>query len=86
MRVCARLAGADASACLRGVPDQALGGEPAQQLRLIRLCRTQDCYEWFGRTLAVVTNGRFPCTELTSGRQACVAGARRMDDALVTFS
>jgi hypothetical protein len=86
MRVCARLSGADASACLRGVPDQALAGRPPQQLRLIRMCRTRDCYEWLGRTLAVVTNGGFRCAALTRGRQSCAEGAARMRDALVTFS
>jgi hypothetical protein len=86
IRVCGRLRGADASACLRGVPDQALAGQPRRQLRLIRMCRTQDCFDWLGRTLAVVTNGRFHCTALVHGRQACIAGAKRIDDALVTFS
>jgi hypothetical protein len=86
MRVCAQLRGADASACLRGVPDQALAGEQSRQLRLIRLCRTQDCFRWLGRTLAVVTNGRFRCTALARGREACTTGEKRMDDALVTFS
>jgi hypothetical protein len=86
MRVCSRLAGADASACVRGVPDQALAGEPRRQLRLIRMCKTQDCFAWLGRTLAVVTNDRFRCTALARGRQACVAGAKQLDDALVTFS
>jgi hypothetical protein len=86
MRVCAHLRGADASACVRGVPDQALAGEPYQQLRLIGMCRTRDCYEWIGRTLAVVTNGRFRCAALGRGRKACAAGAARMRDALVTFS
>ena len=32
------LHGSDAAACLRGVPDQALAGKPAGQLRLIREC------------------------------------------------
>jgi hypothetical protein len=86
MRICGHLVGADASACVRGVPDQALAGESAKQLRLIRMCRTRDCYEWIGRTLAVVTNGRFRCTALARGRQACAAGAARLRDALVTFS
>jgi len=49
-----------------------------------------DCYEWLGRTLAVVTNGGFRdrgCTKLAaSARKACVAGAKRVDAALVTFS
>jgi hypothetical protein len=96
MRICARLRGADASACLRGVPDQALAGEPAQQVRLIRACARlgarvrADCYEWLGRTLAVVTNGTFRergCTRLEPvPRRDCIDGAKSMDDALVTFS
>jgi hypothetical protein len=87
MRVCARLQGADSAACVRGVADQALAAEPHRQLALIRMCRTRDCYEWLGRTLAVVTNGRFRCAALASGaRTACLAGRARMRDALVTFS
>jgi len=96
MRVCEELRAADASACLRGVPDQALAGRAAQQLRLIRDCAhvavgaRAGCYEWLGRTLAVVTNGLFRergCTRLSPGpRRACTAGASRMHDALVTFS
>jgi hypothetical protein len=97
MRICSRLRGADAAACLRGVPDQALSGQPAKQLRLIRACSQMAsdarsaCYEWLGRTLAVVTNGTFRtrgCPQLRpeSAVRPCVAGARRMDAALVTFS
>jgi hypothetical protein len=106
MRICAGLRGRDASACLRGVPSQALAGEPGRQLRLIRACSRQlrliracsritvaarsECYAWLGRTLAVVTNGAFSergCMKLTgSARSACVAGAKRLDAALVTFS
>jgi hypothetical protein len=96
IRVCAQLRGADAAACLRGVPDQALAGEPARQLRLIRDCRRMErtvrrgCYEWLGRTLNVITNGAFRergCTKLErAARGACAAGAMRMNDALVTFS
>ena len=96
IRVCAQLSGKDAAACLRGVPDQALAGKPAEQLRLIRACgrieRTarRGCYEWLGRTLAVVTNGAFRergCTKLGPvARGACAAGALKMNDALVTFS
>jgi hypothetical protein len=97
MRVCATLRAADATACLRGVPDQALAGESAQQLRLIRECARvvvgarRGCYEWLGRTLAVVTNGAFRasgCTKLSAvvARRDCVSGASRMGDALVTFS
>jgi hypothetical protein len=96
MRVCANLPAADAEACLRGVPEQALAGRPAQQLRLIRDCThvaagaRSGCYEWLGRTLAVVTDGLFRergCTKLSPGpRRACTAGALRMRAALVTFS
>jgi hypothetical protein len=86
MHVCTSMHGLDARACVRGVADQALAGEPRQQLKLIRLCRTSDCYAWLGRTLAVVTNGGFRCTLLARGRSACETGAAQMRDALVTFS
>jgi hypothetical protein len=96
MRVCAGMRGADAAACLRGVPDQALAGEPNAQLRLIRGCRRlarasrSNCYAWLGRTLAVVTNGTFRargCLLLgADARRACLAGAARMNAPLVTFS
>jgi hypothetical protein len=86
LRVCRALRGLDAAACVRGVADQALAGEPRRQLELIRMCRSTDCYTWLGRTLAVVTNGRFHCAALVRGRDACAAGAARMRRALVTFS
>jgi hypothetical protein len=96
IRVCAQLHGEDAAACVRGVPDQALAGDPAGQLRLIRDCARVDraarrgCYQWLGRTLAVVTNGTFRergCTKLDPvARDACVTGSLKMNDALVTFS
>ena len=86
MHVCRALRGLDASACVRGVADQALAGEPRRQLELIRMCRSADCYAWLGRTLAVVTNGEFRCAALVRGRDACAAGAARMGRALVTFS
>jgi hypothetical protein len=49
------------------------------------------CYRWLGKTLAVVTNGEFErtgCAELATGhaRRQCRAGARSMNEALVTFS
>ncbi len=96
MRICSGLRARDAAACVRGVPDQALAGEPTRQLRLIRTCARMavvargGCYAWLGRTLAVVTNGAFlrrGCMRLEPGaRRPCVAGARQMDAALVTFS
>jgi hypothetical protein len=86
MRACRSLRGLDESACVRGVADQALAGEPSRQLSLIRMCRTNDCFGWLGRTLAVVTDGRFSCAMLVRGRAACTSGAARMGRALVTFS
>jgi hypothetical protein len=96
MRICSGLDGRDAAACVRGVPDQALAGEPEKQLRLIRTCARvtraarSACYEWLGRTLAVVTNGAFlrqGCVALApAARRSCVEGARRMNAALGTFS
>lgn len=87
MRVCVSMSPADSAACVRGVADQALGGKPARQLALIRMCRSADCYRWIGRTLAVVTNGGFRCGALVgAGRVACTAGARQARKALVTFS
>ena len=48
------------------------------------------CYEWLGTALSVVTNGRFGrlgCGWLASAdSRLCVAGANRMNRALVTFS
>ena len=86
LHVCGGMRGLDARACVRGVADQALAGEPSRQLRLIRMCRTRDCFDWIGRTLAVVTNGRFQCGALARGRTACADGAAHARDALVTFS
>jgi hypothetical protein len=97
IRVCSRLSGDDAAACLRGVPSQALARKPARQLQLIRRCARmaadvrRDCYAWLGRTLAVVTNGAFReqgCGRLRpdGARRACRAGAGRANEALVTFS
>jgi len=86
LQVCMRMRGLDARACTRGVADQALAGELSRQLRLIRMCRTRDCFDWIGRTLAVVSNGRFRCDALARGGAACADGASRVRDALVTFS
>ena len=89
LRVCAQLRGRDADACVRGVADQALAGEPGRQVALIRRCRAigMDCYAWLGRTLAVVTNGSFRCSVVAGrAREACAAGAAKMRAALVTFS
>ena len=93
MAICAGLPARDAEACVRGVPSQALAAQPERQLRLVRTCARlaaearSDCYGWLGRTLAVVTNGRFTCTELAPrARRYCATGTRRSGEALVTFS
>jgi hypothetical protein len=49
------------------------------------------CYRWLGKTLAVLTDGVFGqtgCPQLAgaAARRQCRAGARRLDEALVTFS
>lgn len=95
--VCGRLGAPDALSCLRGVNVPALAGDPYAQLRLVRTCTKQpgstrlDCYRWFGRTLDVVTSGRFersgcPRLRRADARAACLAGARRSEQPLATFS
>jgi hypothetical protein len=97
MRICARLRGADGVSCLYGVNVQNLAtARGSRRVLLIERCgrmiarARQGCYEWLGTALAVVTNGRFEelaCPFISrSGRSACLTGARRMDEALVTFS
>ena len=96
-RVCARLPVGDVDGCLRGVLVPSVAGDPRAQLELVRSCEAiapaarDACYEWFGRTLAVVTNGKFEttgCTKLRTARarSRCVSGARAMERPLVTFS
>ena len=97
MRICARLRGADTISCLYGINAQNLAtSRGSQRVRLIQSCgdlrRSAQgaCYKWLGTTLSVVTNGRFrtlACPFIArSGRNACLAGAERMNQALVTFS
>jgi len=86
-RICARLGVSDASACLRGVAVQALERSPQRQRALFALCARMprgsrtDCERWFGRTLALVTDGRFRCPDA-----ACREGAALIRRPLVTFS
>ena len=97
LRLCAKLGGADAVSCIHGTKVQNLLGSPtATYVRVIRGCArfsgaTRDaCYTWLGKTLSVVTDGRFRragCTALAAAaRRACIAGARTMNGPLVTFS
>lgn len=87
----------DAVACIRGTKVQnLLGRSMATYVQLIRRCglfagtTRSACYRWIGKALSVVTDGEFGragCQQLaTPPRRDCLAGAKRMDDALVTFS
>jgi hypothetical protein len=88
----------DAVNCVRGTKVQNLiGRSTATYVQLIRGCelfaRTTRafCYRWLGKTLAVLTDGMFGragCPQLrsTDAREHCRAGARNLNDALVTFS
>jgi hypothetical protein len=97
--LCSALAAAaDAASCIRGTKVQnLLGSTTAEWVRLIRRCELfagttrAACYRWLGKTLAVVTDGDFAeagCPQLAAveARRHCEAGARSMEDALVTFS
>lgn len=96
-RVCNGLQGSDTYDCLRGVNVPALEGRVFEQLRLVRTCgdlpssTSAWCYRWFGRTLAVLTDGDFRtsgCPQLAdaSARGHCARGAARTGLALRTFS
>jgi len=96
-RMCTDLVGTDTYNCLRGVNVPALANRRFEELRLIRTCgdlptTTRSwCYRWFGRTLAVLTDGSFRrsgCTQLepVHARASCAAGADRLDQPLRTFS
>jgi hypothetical protein len=97
LRTCARLSHADGSACLRGLRVQTYALAPAStRLGLIRACadvRTfqRACYEWLGKTLNVITDGKFErlgCSRLryAGARTSCVRGARSYEGPLETFS
>ncbi len=95
--VCSRLAAADVDSCLRGVGTQNLPDATTSGMQLIARCGSLSapsragCYRWFGTALSVLSDGRFAktgCPRLTTrpGRAACAAGARRMNEALITFA
>jgi hypothetical protein len=98
LELCAALRDdADASNCVRGTKVQnLLAASIPDYVALIEGCELFEraprasCYRWLGKTLAVVTDGRFAgegCSQLdAAARRWCEAGARTMDDALVTFS
>jgi hypothetical protein len=97
--ICAALPDAsDAASCIRGTKVQnLLMASTTTFVRLIGRCELfagatrAGCYRWLGKALAVVTDGDFEragCPELAEpdARAECLAGARSMGDALVTFS
>ncbi len=98
--LCAQLVDpGDGASCVRGVKVQNLLGAPNDDfVRLIGRCElfsTSEtargaCYRWLGKTITVITDGAFArrgCPALSgTARSECAAGARSVDDALVTFS
>jgi hypothetical protein len=99
LRICAALPRPrDAVSCIRGTKAQnLLGSTTADYVRLIRRCETfgralrPACYRWLGKTLSLLTDGEFGkagCGALRAGepRRHCEAGARTINEALVTFS
>jgi hypothetical protein len=99
LQVCATLRDpADASNCVRGTKVQNLLDSPTEvYVDVISQCEGFSgaprgaCYRWLGKVLAVLTDGTFEqegCPQLPApdAQRQCAAGARRMDEALVTFS
>ncbi|HET7568342.1 MAG TPA: hypothetical protein VFJ91_10145 [Gaiellaceae bacterium] len=96
-RLCRSLPQADELPCLRGVLVQSTTGKPKLQFALLAECdrfpaaTRAGCVSWFALTLQLVTDDRFVrdgCPTLASAadRAACVAGARRAQGPIVTFS
>ena len=96
-RACATLRPADAANCIRGVVVPSVAHRPFEQRRLVNTCHLFPreamwaCFSWFGRTLAIVTDGRFTregCGSLEPehAKISCTAGAKRVRYALRTFS
>jgi hypothetical protein len=99
LELCAGLSDpADAESCVRGTKVQNLFGYPiADYVDLIGGCKRfgrgvrSACYRWLGKTLTVLTDGVFEqegCPRLAGrdARRHCRAGARSVNEALVTFS
>ena len=97
--ICAALGDpTDAGDCVRGTKVQNLLDAPTRvYLRLIERCERfaggarAACYRWLGKAVAVVTDGEFgregcPRLQTARAREECEEGARRMEEALVTFS
>jgi hypothetical protein len=74
-----------------------LGASTAAYVRLVGRCELFvgatriACYRWLGKAIAVLTDGAFgregcPLLEPADARRFCLAGARELESALVTFS
>ena len=99
LMICAGMPSAsDAESCVRGTKVQNLLEYPTSaHVDLISRCGVFTggprvaCFRWLGKTLAVLTDGKFAragCPQLGSpgARRLCREGARSMNEALVTFS
>lgn len=100
LAVCSGLeADTDVVACIRGTKVQNLLQYPAEmQVELIQECNKVfkgslaiACDRWLGKTLGVVSDGKFrttgcPKLPTAEARRACTAGVKSMEGPLVTFS
>ena len=99
MALCYGYKGDDALACVRGIKAQNFLGRGSDiYVYLIQRCdgfgedRVRlGCYRWLGKEIAVLTNGDFErsgCLAIKAqdASDACIAGAKSMNEALVTFS
>jgi hypothetical protein len=97
LAICAQFRGPDALSCIHGTKVQNLLRYPiGTYVGVIQGCgrftgaTRNGCYSWLGKTISVVTNGRFRtigCVKLAAAaRSACIAGARSMNGPLETFS
>ena len=97
LEVCAEFRGPDAVSCIHGTKVQnLLGSSTATYLGVIRNCAVfrasarRACYFWLGKTLSVVTDGRFRrdgCPALSPAGARSMRGRREgMNGPLVTFS
>ena len=96
--LCFGFQGQQALACVRGIKLQnLLGASDDVYAGVLTRCDNlrEDvrlgCYRWLGKTAAVLTDGEFetggcPLLPQEDARNACIAGAREMDEPLVTFS
>jgi hypothetical protein len=74
-----------------------IASPPEELVALVRRCdgfpgaTRVECYRWLGKVSAVLTDGAFEefgCRAVPDkrSRQACIQGARKIDEPLVTFS